>query len=185
MTVTANPTRTSPVKRGKWILENIFGTPPPPPPPGAGDLPDDNHGPRTGTLRQRMEQHRANPTCASCHQRMDPLGFGLENFDGIGNWRSKDGKLPIDSSGVLPDGASFNGPAELKRVLKAKRDLFRRCLVEKVLTYAIGRGLEKYDRTAVEKICRAVAAEGDKMQSVFVEVAKSDPFLKRKNKKDD
>src|SRR5262249_61609192 len=118
LTVTSNPTRTSPVKRGKYILENILGTPPPPPPPDVPELGDDKE--LTGSLRQRMEQHRTKPICASCHQRMDPLGFGFENFDGIGAWRSKEGKVAIEASGILPGGEKFNGPAELKAVLKEK-----------------------------------------------------------------
>ena len=118
LTLTSNPTRTSPVKRGKWVLEQLLGTPPPPPPP---DVPDcDERKALTGTLRQRMEQHRANPICASCHARMDPLGFAFENFDAIGAWREKDGNFPIDPSGELPDGQKFDGPAELKMILKEK-----------------------------------------------------------------
>src|SRR5439155_4702373 len=134
LTITSNPTRTSPVKRGKWVLENLLGTPPPPPPP---DVPELKEGKElTGTLRERMEQHRANPNCASCHERMDPIGFGFENFDGIGAWREKDGDFAIDASGKLVSGESFRGPAELRAiVLKKKRDAFVRCLTEKVLTY--------------------------------------------------
>src|SRR5206468_6325729 len=141
LTVTSNPTRTSPVKRGKWILENLLGTPPPPPPP---DVPELKEGKElTGTLRQRMEQHRANPSCATCHQRMDPLGFGFENYDAIGAWRTKDGKFAVDAGGVLPDGRKFNGPAELRKILKERQAEFTRCLTEKLLTYALGRGMER------------------------------------------
>ena len=108
--MTSNPTRTSPVKRGKWVLEQLLGTPPPPPPPNVPDLKDDHHGRSKGTLRQRMEQHRADPNCATCHAKMDPLGFGLENFDAVGGWRNKEGEFAIDSSGTLPGGAASTDP---------------------------------------------------------------------------
>jgi mono/diheme cytochrome c family protein len=181
LTVTSNPTRTSPVKRGKWILDNILGTPPPPPPPDVPELKDGKE--LTGTLRQRMEQHRANPSCATCHQRMDPLGFGFENFDAIGAWRDQDGKFPIDPSGVLPDGKSFKGPKELKAILKGKEEEFRRCLTEKLLTYALGRGLEFYDKASVEEISRKVAQANNKFSALIVEIVKSDPFQKRRGKR--
>jgi mono/diheme cytochrome c family protein len=142
LTVTSNPTRTSPVKRGKWILEQVLGAPPPPPPPDVPILKDDRDGPLKGSLRQRMEQHRANPSCASCHSRMDPLGFGFENFDAIGAWREKDGEYAVDASGVLPSGQTFQGPKALKAILKAKDKDFCRALTEKLLTYALGRGVE-------------------------------------------
>jgi mono/diheme cytochrome c family protein len=183
LTVTSNPTRTSPVKRGKWILENILGTPPPPPPPDAGELSDDKEVVLKGSLRQRMEMHRAKPMCATCHQRMDPLGFGLENFDGIGGWRDKDGKFPIDSSGVLPGGKSFKGPKELRAILKAKAPDFRRCLSEKMLTYALGRGLESYDKCALDDICAALVKNGDRFSSLVIAVVQSEPFQLRRGKK--
>src|SRR5262249_26108471 len=151
LTVTSNPTRTSPVKRGKWILDNILNTPPPPPPPDVPEL-EEQKGELKGSLRQRMELHRTNALCASCHQRMDPLGFGFENFDGIGQWRTREGKFAIDPSGVLPNGQSFKGPKELVAILKTKAGEFRRCLAEKMLTYALGRGLEPYDRCTVDDI---------------------------------
>jgi mono/diheme cytochrome c family protein len=180
LTVTSNPTRTSPVKRGKWILENILGTPPPPPPPGAGELSEDKKVVLSGTLRQRMEQHRANPNCATCHQRMDPLGFGFENFDAIGAWRERDGQFTIDPSGVLPSGQAFKGPAELKAILKSRREAFTRCLAEKLLTYALGRGLEPYDRCAVDQIAANVAKNGYKFSCLVDEIVKSDPFQMRR-----
>jgi hypothetical protein len=182
LTVTSNPTRTSPVKRGKWILENILGTPPPPPPPDAGELSEEKEVVLSGTLRQRMEMHRAKPTCATCHQRMDPLGFGLENFDGIGAWRDKDGKFPIDSSGTLPGGKTFKGPKELRAILKAKAPDFRRCLSEKMLTYALGRGLETYDKCAVDDICSALVKHDDQFSSLVIAVVKSEPFQLRRGK---
>jgi hypothetical protein len=181
LTVTSNPTRTSLVKRGKWILENILGTPPPPPPPDAGELPEDN-AELKGSLRQRMEMHRAKPICASCHQRMDPLGFALENYDPIGAWRTRDGKFPIDSNGTLPTGQSFNGSKELRGVLLTKESEFRRCLTEKMLTYALGRGLEFYDRCAVDDICAAVSRQQNRFSSLIVAIVKSDPFQMRKGK---
>ncbi len=181
LTLTSNPTRTSPVKRGKWILENILGTPPPPPPPDAGELPEDGKQ-LTGSLRQRMEMHRSKAICASCHQRMDPLGFALENFDGIGGWRTHDGKFLIDSAGSLPTGQSFNGPRELRSVLKSKADDFRRCLSEKMLTYALGRGLEPYDKCTVDDICGTLVRQQDRFSVLIHAVVKSEPFLLRKGK---
>ena len=181
LTVTSNPTRTSPVKRGKWILENILGTPPPPPAPDVPELPPT--GQLKGTLRQQMEQHRANPSCATCHNKLDPLGFGLENFDGIGTWRDKDNKQPIDPSGVLPDGAKFSGPGELRKVLVGKSELFRRCLAEKLLTFGLGRGLEYYDKCALDDIVRATQADNNRFSALVLAVVKSDPFQKRKGKR--
>ncbi|MBX9628861.1 MAG: DUF1592 domain-containing protein [Gemmataceae bacterium] len=181
LAVTSNPTRTSPVKRGKWILENILGTPPPPPAPDIPELPPTNQ--LRGTLRQQMEQHRANPSCATCHSKLDPLGFGLENFDGIGAWRDKDNGQKVDSSGVLPDGAKFDGPAELRKVLVGKADQFRRCFADKLLTYALGRGLEYYDKCALDEVVAASKAGGDRFSAVVLAVVKSDPFGKRKGKR--
>ncbi|MSU24005.1 MAG: DUF1592 domain-containing protein [Opitutus sp.] len=180
LTLTSNPTRTSPVKRGKWVLDNILGTPPPPPPPNVPDL-EDRERKLTGTLRQQMEQHRANPTCASCHARMDPIGFALENFDGIGAWREQDGGAPIDSAGKLAGGDAFTGTADLAELLAKKRgDDFRRCLAEKMLTYALGRGVEYYDRPAVERIISDLRANDDKFSTLIHAVAKSFPFQNRR-----
>ncbi|HZY85246.1 MAG TPA: DUF1592 domain-containing protein [Gemmataceae bacterium] len=180
LAVTSNPTRTSPVKRGKWVLENILGTPPPPPPPGVDELKEGKDVELKGSLRQRMEQHRAEPGCATCHQRMDPLGFGFENFDAVGAWRDKDGKHAIDPSGVLPNGQSFKGPAELKVILKGRTDAFARCLAEKLLTYALGRGVERSDRCAVDEIARNLAREQYKFSALVIQIVKSDPFQKRR-----
>jgi hypothetical protein len=182
LTVTSNPTRTSPVQRGKWILENFLNDPPPPPPPEAGELSEDKREVLSGSLRQRMEKHRAKPMCASCHQRMDPLGFGLENFDAIGGWRTRDGAFPIDSSGTLPTGKSFKGPRELKAILLGMKDKFARCLAEKLLTYALGRGLEYYDRCAVERIARDLAQKQYRFTSLVLGVVHSDPFQLRRGK---
>ncbi|MBN9122741.1 MAG: DUF1592 domain-containing protein [Planctomycetes bacterium] len=183
MTITSNPTRTSPVKRGKWILENVLGTPPPPPAPDVPELPP--VGQLRGTLRQQMEQHRADPKCAVCHSKLDPLGFGLENFDGIGGWRAQDNKKDIDASGELPGGLKFSGPAELRKVLLGKSDQFRSCFAEKLLTFGLGRGLEYYDKCALDDVVRAAKSNGDSFSSMVLAVVKSDPFQKRKGKRSD
>lgn len=181
LTVTSNPTRTSPVKRGKWILENILGTPPPPPAPDVPELPPT--GQLKGTLRQQMEQHRSNPSCAGCHARLDPLGFGLENFDGIGGWRTQDNKQAIDASGELPGNAKFSGPAELRKVLLGKSDQFRRCFGEKLLTFALGRGLEYYDKCALDDVVTRGRAGQDRFSAYVLAVVTSDPFQKRKGRR--
>jgi len=129
-----------------------------------------------------MEQHRKNPSCASCHQRMDPLGFGFENFDAVGRWRTREGKHPIDASGVLPDGQKFDGPAGLKAILKKKHDLFVKCLTDKLLTYALGRGTERSDRCFIEGIARAAAKSDHRFVSLVTAIVKSDPFQKRRGK---
>src|SRR5258707_5523585 len=175
LTITSNPTRTSPVKRGKWVLENILGAPPPPPPPDVPEL-QEGKSALVGTLRQRMEQHRTNPTCASCHSRMDPIGFGFENYDAIGRWREKEGEFAIDASGDL-NGKSFNGPADLRAILaNQKRDDFARCMTEKILIFALGRGLEYYDKCAVDQLTKNLAGKGYKFSTLIVEVTKSVPF---------
>jgi hypothetical protein len=179
LTVTSNPTRTSPVKRGKWVLEQLLGAPPPPPPPGVSELKEEK-GRLTGSLRERMEQHRKDPACASCHARMDPIGFGLENYDAVGAWRTREGEFPIDASGTLPDGRSFNGPAQLKQILKGKKQQFVRCLTEKLLTYALGRGLEYYDKCAVDDIVKAAAKNDYCFSTLVTGVVLSDPFRKRR-----
>ena len=180
LAVTSNPTRTSPVKRGKWVLENLLGAPPPPPPPGVPELKDSAKGPADGSLRERMEQHRAKAECAVCHNRMDPIGFGLENYNAVGAWRTHDGVFAVDASGTLPGGKTFSGPMELKQILKAKQSQFIRCLAEKLLTYGLGRGLEEYDRPSVSDIVDASAAEGYRFSSLVAAVICSDPFLKRR-----
>ncbi|HEY7426943.1 MAG TPA: DUF1592 domain-containing protein [Gemmataceae bacterium] len=177
LTLTSNPTRTSPVKRGKWVLDQIFNTPPPPPPPDVPELKEEKR--LTGSLRQVMEMHRANTLCASCHQKMDPIGFAFENYDAVGAWRDRDGEAAIDPSGTLPDGRSFKGPGELKKLLKSKKELFGRCLAEKMLTYALGRGLEYYDRCAVDKILDALGKNDYRFSTILVEVVKSEPFQMR------
>jgi hypothetical protein len=181
LTVTSNPTRTSPVKRGKWILENVLGTPPPPPAPDVPELPP--VGQLKGTLREQMEQHRADPKCAVCHNKLDPLGFGLENFDGIGGWRDRDNKKDIDSSGELPGGLKFAGPAELRKLLLGKADQFRTCFAEKLLTFGLGRGLEYYDKCALDAVVKAAKDDGDRFSAVVLAVVKSEPFQRRKGKR--
>jgi hypothetical protein len=180
LTVTSNPTRTSPVKRGKWVLENLLGAAPPPPPPDVPPLEEQPTAAATGSLRERMVQHRAKADCAICHNRMDPLGFGLENYDGIGAWRTAEGKFPIDASGVLPNGQSFSGPRELKAVLVARQDEFVRCLAEKMLTYGLGRGVEYSDKCTVADIAKAMRANDYKFSSMILAIARSDAFQKRR-----
>jgi hypothetical protein len=138
-----------------------------------------------GTLRQQMEQHRADPNCAICHNKLDPLGFGLENFDAIGGWRALDNKKPIDASGELPGGLKFSGPAELRQVLLGKADQFRSCFAEKLLTFGLGRGLEYYDKCALDDVVKAAKADGDRFSAMVLAVVKSDPFQKRKGKRSD
>ncbi len=178
LTVTSNPTRTSPVKRGKWVLEQILGTPPPPPPPDVPEL--DGQKTLTGTLRQRMEQHRENPSCAGCHKQMDALGFAFENFDAIGRFRVKTDEGIIDPSGTLPDGKAFQGPAELKTILKGKQELIVRNLAEKLLTYGVGRGLEFYDNRALNQICVQTAKADYKFSTLITAIVKSEPFRLRR-----
>lgn len=176
LTLTSNPNRTSPVKRGLWVLDNLLGTPPPPAPPNVPEL-DDKSRNLGGTLRQQMEQHRANPSCASCHARMDPIGFGLENFNAIGAWRDKEGDAPIDSSGKLVTGDTFAGATELTQVLANKRKKeFLHCLAEKMLTYALGRGTEIYDRPALEKIAKTLDENQGRFSSLILAVTESFPF---------
>ena len=177
LTATSNPTRTSPVKRGKWILEQILGSPPPPAPPSVPTLEGQQ---LKGNLRQRMEQHRADPACASCHSRMDAIGFAFERFDAVGQLRSKDEGAPIDPSGKLPDGRSFAGAGELKKILKADREKIVRNLASKLLTFGLGRGLDYYDGPAVDKITSAALAQDARFSSLVLGVVMSDPFRLRR-----
>ncbi len=179
LTVTSYPTRTSPVIRGKYVLENILGAAPPPPPPDIPALEEANAGPGA-SVRQQLEAHRASPACASCHARMDALGFGLENYDAIGHWRTEDNEQPLDSSGVLPNGKSFETPAELRTILLDDIDSFAGAMTEKTLIYALGRGLEPYDRITVKKIRKALADNDYRFQTLVHEVVKSLPFRQRR-----
>jgi hypothetical protein len=178
LTVTSYPNRTAPTIRGKWVLEQLLGTPPPPPPPNVPSLKEDASA-QPVTMRQRMEQHRANPACAVCHRIMDPLGFALENFDGLGRWRDSavPGTGPIDSSGVLPDGTRFDGPAGLREVLLNRQELFVETFTERLLTYALGRGVEEYDRPVIRKIVRE--ARDPRWSSIILGIVKSTPFQMR------
>jgi hypothetical protein len=179
LTVSSYPTRTSVVLRGQYILNNILGSPAPPPPPDVPPLDEAAVG-ATASLRRQMEKHRADPVCASCHNKMDPLGFGLENYDGIGKWRTMDGKFPVDSSGVLPNGTTFSTPGEMRAVLKTQLPQFSRRMVEKMLTYSLGRGLGAWDRRTVDEIDRKLAAGGYGFQSLIFEIVRSLPFQSRR-----
>jgi hypothetical protein len=170
------------VLRGKWVLENVLNAPPPPPPANVPDLEEAKVG-AEATVRQRMEAHRNNAVCASCHSRMDPLGFGLENYDAIGTWREKDGKFPVDSTGVLPDGRKFKGPVELAALLRTEGDAFSRCLTEKLLVYGLGRGLEPYDRSAVKKIVTMTKTNQYRFSSLIIDIVKSMPFQMRRGER--
>jgi mono/diheme cytochrome c family protein len=179
LAVTSYTTRTSPTIRGKWLLENILAAPMPPPPPNIPALESSNKDGKPLSVREMLEMHRANATCASCHTRMDPLGLSLENFDAIGRWRTTDAGRAIDASGVLLDGTKVNGPRELRQALVAKKTQFTTAVTEKLLTYALGRGLEFYDAPAVRAIDREAAANGYRWSSLIQAIVKSDPFQMR------
>jgi hypothetical protein len=181
LTLTSYPQRTSPVLRGKWVLEELLGAPPPPPPPDAGGLPADE-APRNGlTFRQRLEEHRKKPQCTSCHARMDPLGFGLENFDAIGRWRDTIGSEPVDAMGEMTTGEKFSGPAELRALLLQRKDDFARNVTERMLSYALGRGLEFYDVPTIKRVSEALAKSDYRVSVLVTEIATSYPFQYRRN----
>ena len=180
LTLTSNPTRTSPVKRGLWVLEEILGEPPPPPPPDVPDLSEEPEAILSGSLRERMEKHREDPDCAQCHSLMDPIGFAFENFDAIGAWREFDGRFKIDPAGELPGGQRFAGPGGLKKILSGRADDFARSLTEKLLTYAVGRGLEYYDKCAIDAIADRTKESEYRFHSLVTGVVLSDPFRKRR-----
>jgi hypothetical protein len=184
LTVTSYANRTSPVNRGKWVLENILGTPPPPPPADVPEL-ETAEGGEQLSMREAMEQHRANPVCASCHRLMDPLGLSLENFDAIGQWRDRSQtKRTIDSSGELPDGTIFNGPAGLRAALLKHPDRFVTTVTEKLMTYALGRGVEHYDASAIRAIVRDAANTNYRLSALIKGVAESAPFRMRRSPHD-
>jgi hypothetical protein len=177
--VTSHADRTSPVVRGKWILDNLIGSPPPPPPPEVPPFPDNTSGKKPLSVRERMERHRDNPSCASCHKIMDPLGFALENFDAVGRWRLRDEGNTIDASGQLTDGTRVDGVVSLRQALLKRPDVFVGTLTEKLLTYALGRGLDYYDMPAVRAIVRQASADNSRFSSLVLGIVKSVPFQMR------
>jgi hypothetical protein len=182
LTVTSQPIRTSPVKRGKWILDNILGTPPPPPPPNVPVLQEKQSEGKVLTMRDRMAEHRANPYCAGCHSTIDPVGFALENFDPIGRFRTVDETYaPVDPSGYLPDGTKFNDLNGFRAALVSRPDRFVSTLTEKLLTYALGRGVEYYDMPAVRKIVRDASRDNYHFSSLILGIVNSVPFKMRKS----
>ena len=179
LTVTSYPTRTSPVIRGTWILQNIFGAPPPPPPPNAPAL--DNSVSAALPMRERLRAHRDNPACASCHKTIDPVGFAMENFDALGRWRDYADGVPVDVSGGLPgESASDKGVAGIEDSLLARPELFAGTLVEKLLTFALGRGIEHYDAPAIRKILREAEPDGYRLSALLLAIVKSVPFQMRR-----
>jgi len=180
LTITSYANRTSPVLRGKWVLENILASPPPPPPPNVPDLKVDDDGGNVLSVRGAIEKHRANPVCAVCHNRMDPIGFGLENFNPIGQWRTKDAGQEIDSSGMLPDGSQFEGPAQLQEALLKQADVIASAFTQKLLTYALGRDLEYFDMPTVRKIVGDTAKSDYKFSNIVLGIVNSLPFQMRR-----
>ncbi|MCU1330973.1 MAG: hypothetical protein JWN34_6343, partial [Bryobacterales bacterium] len=182
LSVTSYATRTSPVIRGKWILDNILGSPPPPPPPAVPALKETAVGTKNLPMRARIAEHRANPVCASCHNVMDPLGFSLENYDAVGRFRTNEDGTPIDASGMLPDGTKFEGATGLQKVLLSHPDIFVSTLAEKLLTYGLGRGTEYYDQPAIRHIVQDAAASDYRFSSIILGIVKSTPFEMRATK---
>jgi hypothetical protein len=176
LTVTSYPNRTSPVLRGRWLLDNVLGAPPPPPPPDIPLLNEGGTDTKTMSIRQQMEAHRKNPSCAVCHVRMDPLGFSLENFDALGKWRTTSEGIPVDASGALPDGTTFEGVAGLRQLIASHQDDFARTFTQKLLAYALGRSLDARDLPAVRRIARDASRNGYRWSSVILGVATSTPF---------
>lgn len=180
LTLTSNPNRTSPVKRGKWVLENLLGDAPPPPPPGLDALPEDKAVNPSATIKVRLTEHRSKPDCAVCHARMDPIGFSLENFDAVGRWRTMDGRFPVESKEKLPDGTTLDGPHGLRNYLLKNKDRFVQTLADRLLTFAVGRGMERSDAPALAKIVAQSSKSGNRFGSLILAVVQSDPFLKRR-----
>jgi hypothetical protein len=179
LTVTSMPNRTSPVRRGKWVLENLLGTPPPPPLPDVPPLKDQSGSERSQTMREQMEEHRANPVCASCHRLMDPIGFALENFDGVGAWRAKDGPSVVDASSQLADGTTVSGVISLRQALVARPERLVGTITEKLLTYALGRGLGPSDIPAVRRVVSSAAPANYRFSSIVLGIVDSVPFRMR------
>jgi hypothetical protein len=182
LAVTSYPTRTSPTIRGKWLLENILAAPVPPPPPNVNTNLDEDKAGKGATVREMLELHRTNPACASCHARMDPIGFTLENFDAIGQWRATDGEAPVNATGVLLDGTTVSGPAALRQALTAQREQFVRTVTGKLLTYAVGREMGYADAPAIRSIVRAAAADDYRWSSIVVALVRSTPFQMRRSR---
>jgi hypothetical protein len=180
LTTTSYGNRTSPVLRGKWLLENLLGAPPPAPPPDVPPLVETGRMGEHLTMRQRMEEHRKNPACAACHARMDPLGFALENFDGIGGWRTHEGSTPIDASSALPDGTKLSGPEDLRKLLLTRQNEYIETVADKLLTYAIGRGTEYYDAPVTRQIIRTIAPQDYRWSALISAIVKSQPFQMRR-----
>jgi hypothetical protein len=176
LTVTSYPNRTSPVERGKWVLTNLLGVPPQPPPPNVPVLPDSTADGRVLPLRERMEKHRADPVCAGCHRLMDPIGFALENFDGVGRWRTSDEGRAIDASGTLFNGAAVDGVVGLRQGLVRNPEIFVGVVTEKMLTYALGRGIEYYDMPAVRQVVHDARADEFRFSSIVLGIVRSAPF---------
>jgi hypothetical protein len=179
LALTSYPTRTSPVIRGKWILENIIGTPPPAPPPDVPALTENGPGMKPRTLRERMEEHRRNPVCAQCHRVMDPIGFALEPFDAVGAWRTRDSGTVIDGSGQLANGTNVSGPASLREALVSDPNVFVTTMTEKMLTYALGRGLTPQDMPVVRGIVQSAALTNSRFSSIVTGIVRSTPFQMR------
>jgi hypothetical protein len=177
LTVTSYNDRTSVVQRGKWIMDHLLGVPPPPPPPNVPPLDDTKI---EGSLRQRMELHRKNPVCATCHAAIDPLGFALENFDAVGQFRELDGVTPVNPSGKLVDGTAFDGPSSFRKALLTRKNAFRSTLAKNLMTYAMGRGVEYFDMPAVRHVLRESGAAGDRWSAFILAIVKSQPFQMRR-----
>jgi hypothetical protein len=177
----SDPERNNVPRRGNYVAGTILGTPPPPPPPDVPALEASQPAGQKRTLRQLLEVHRANPTCANCHAKIDPLGFGLENYDAIGRWRDRDGEAPVDASGVLPGGQAFNGPEELKTILLGRKADLTRVLTENLMIYALGRGLIREDECVVREAQKAAAASGYRFSSLVLAIVKSTAFRYRRN----
>jgi hypothetical protein len=184
LTLTSNPGRTSPVKRGKWILENILAEVPPPAPAGVPPLEEAGKDLGALSLREKMELHRKDPACAVCHRILDPLGMGFENFDGVGRWRDQDAGKAVDASGELPGGDRFTGPGELLGILRGRKDRFFQAFTEKMLVYSLGRGLEYYDRCTVEESLTQLKNNGYRFSALVEAIVTSDAFLRRAGRRD-
>jgi hypothetical protein len=181
LALTSHTSRTSPTLRGKWILESIFGTPPPPPPPDAGTIKEQKKGAEPRSFRELLAMHAVQPACASCHRRIDPLGFALENYDAIGAWRDAQGGKPVDAAATLPSGEKFEGVDALKQVLLRSKDAIERNLIEQLLSYALGRDVQDSDECALREIQAGMAKDGHRASALVLGIVKSFPFGHRKN----